>query len=312
MSDANRVRIGYAAESVWGTTPASPALQLLRFTNDSLMANAEFSSSNEIRDDRQVSDVVRTNFGAGGDLGIELSYGAFDELFEALLFSDWVLDGGGAGIDTLENGVTSKFFTLEKHFVDINQFIAFRGMMVAGGQISVEPGSFLTGSFSFLGKDAVPASATVGDGSPVAAPTNAVVNAIDHITAFTEGGGAFGGDVLGLNFEVQNNLRARPAVGVLGASSIGVGRIQVSGTFNTYFDSLTEYQKFINGTASSLGFTITDAAGNAYTIEFPRVRYTSGNPDTPGVDQDIVLPLEFTAFLDPVSGVTIRMTRNPA
>lgn len=304
MSDANRVRLSYVEESAWGTTPATPTLKALRYTNESLAANAEFSSSNEIRDDRQVSDVIRTNFGAGGDLGFELSYGAFDDLLAALLFSSWTTN-------VLENGVNAQSFTVEKHFVDVDEYIAYRGMMVAGGSLSIEPGSIITGGFSFLGKNALPDTDSVALSAPTAAPSNDVVNAIDHISAITEGGGAFAGDVLGLNFDVQNNLRARPAVGVLGASSIGVGRVQVTGQFQTYFNSVAEYQKFINASASSLGFNVVDAAGNAYQFLFPRIRYTGGDPNATGVDADVVLPLEFTAFRDPVTGITMRITRVP-
>lgn len=302
MSDANRVRLAYVPETVWGTTPATPTLQALRFTSESLQANTEFTSSNEIRDDRQVSDVIRTNFGAGGDLGFELSYGAFDELLSALFFNNWATN-------VLTNGVISKSYTIEKHFVDVDEFIAYRGMMVAGGSVSIEPGSIITGNFSFLGKGAAPDVDSVALAAPTAAPTNQVVNAIDHITAISEGGAAYAGDVLGLNFEIQNNLRARPAVGVLGASSIGVGRVQVSGTFNTYFNSNAEYTKFINATATSLAFNVVDGAGNQYQILFPRIRYTGGNPNASGVDTDVVLPLEFTAFRDSVTGATVRITR---
>lgn len=312
MSDANRLRLSYVEETSWGVTPAAPTLKALRFTGESLEANADFTSSNEIRDDRQVSDVIRTNFGAGGDVNFELSYGAFDDLLAALLFSNWNIDGGGAGSDVLGNGVIAKSFTMEKEFVDVGEFIALRGMMVASGSINMEPGSIITGAFSFLGKDALSDIESVAASAPTAAPTNSVVNAIDHITAINEGGGAYAGDVLGMNFEVQNNLRARPAVGVLGASSIGVGRIQVSGQFQTYFNSGVEYQKFLAASASALSFQVTDAAGNVYLIEFPRIRYTSGNPMASGVDTDVALPLDFTAFRDPATGLTMRITRTAA
>jgi hypothetical protein len=305
MTDANRTGLAYVAETVWGTTPATPTLKALRFTGESLAASTEFISSNEIRDDRQVSDVVRTNFGASGDINIELSYGAFDDLLEALLFGTWTTN-------VLGNGVLAKSFTVEKQFLGATEFIQYRGMMLAGGSVNVEPGSIVTGNFSFLGKGVTATQASVASAAPTAAPTNSVVNAIDNISLITEGGSTYTGDVLGLSFEVQNNLRARPAVGVLGASSIGVGRIQVSGSFNTYFSSSTEYAKFLAATASSLSFEVTDAATNKYLIQFPRIRYTNGNPFASGVDTDVVLPLEFTAFMDPGTQETIRITRTPA
>ena len=52
MSDANQVRIGYTAESTFATTP-SAALQLVRFTGESLGQQTDTTTSAEIRSDRQ-------------------------------------------------------------------------------------------------------------------------------------------------------------------------------------------------------------------------------------------------------------------
>jgi hypothetical protein len=88
MSDSSSVQLYYLEESVWGTTPAS-ALRELRFTSESLSQNTETAVSEEIRADRMVSDIIRTSVNAGGDVGIELSYGAHDDLIAGAMANVW-------------------------------------------------------------------------------------------------------------------------------------------------------------------------------------------------------------------------------
>lgn len=106
MSDASSTQLFYRAEQVWGEDPAvgSPQspLRELRFTNESLNFTAQTAVSEEIRSDRQVSDIIRTGVETGGDVGIELSFGAFDDLFEGALYNDWtaVRNSGDAASPT--------------------------------------------------------------------------------------------------------------------------------------------------------------------------------------------------------------------
>lgn len=93
MSDSSSTQLFYRPENVWGEDPAltSPMnpLRELRFTNESLNYSAQTAVSEEIRSDRQVSDIIRTGVESGGDIGVELSFGAFDDLFEGMLYNDW-------------------------------------------------------------------------------------------------------------------------------------------------------------------------------------------------------------------------------
>lgn len=93
MSDANRSQLSYVAESSWGTTPGTATLQKLRFTDESLAFNIENIQSNEIRADRQTSDLIQTGADCSGGFSFELSYGAFDDF---LLGALWALQWEGA------------------------------------------------------------------------------------------------------------------------------------------------------------------------------------------------------------------------
>jgi hypothetical protein len=90
MSDADRIKVSYVAETTWGTTPTSPTLQDVRLTGEAISMETSTEDSAEIRPDRQKSDTIRTAIQAGGDLNFEMSYGTYDDFMKAALFaSDW-------------------------------------------------------------------------------------------------------------------------------------------------------------------------------------------------------------------------------
>jgi|LGVF01.2.fsa_nt_gb hypothetical protein len=115
MSDSNRTQLYYVEESTWGTTPAS-ALQELRFTGESLGMNLASVSSNEIRDDRQISDLVLTDKDPSGEINFELSAALLDDLLEGALFGDFstavaisATDLSAANADNSFNSTTTDF-----------------------------------------------------------------------------------------------------------------------------------------------------------------------------------------------------------
>lgn len=383
MSDSNRALLSYVEETIFGTTPSGPpTLKDLRFTSESLHGEMSTVTSQEIRADRQVSDFIRNGLSAAGGINWELSYGVFDDFFQALLQStnwtspntvtlttisaaaadnsfnrsagDWsaqfsagqwlrasgfanaanngvfkivsvtatkiVVTGGtlvneSAGpsftllsASQITNGTTLKFFTIERQYTDLtNIFEVFRGMCFDQGSMAISADQIVTGGFTLIGKNALSGTATVGTGTNTAAPTNPVQNGIDNIVKVLEGGGLF--DIVSGSWQLQNNLRARLQVGSLGAISIGSGTVNVTGQITAYFATNAILDKFLNFTASSLAFVHRDALGNIYVVEFPRVKYSSGQRVAGGLNQDIIADLNFTAFRHETEGVTARITR---
>lgn len=90
---SNAVALRAVAEVTFGTTPASPALDAIRFTSESLNFSSNFTTSQEIRSDRMTPDTIQTEASAAGDINGELSYGTYDSLMEAGLFSTWATTG---------------------------------------------------------------------------------------------------------------------------------------------------------------------------------------------------------------------------
>ena len=89
------------------------------------------------------------------------------------------------------------------------------------------------------------------------------------------------------------------------------GKSRITGTLTAYYESRALYQKFINGTNSSIVFTLTDPDGNDYLVELPNIKYTGGNPDVSG-EGPVTLALAFSAIYDPTTTSQIKITRTAA
>ena len=76
MTDTNRASLLLAPQTAWGTVAASTIeSKAIRMTGESLTYNISNTQSDEIRSDRNVSDLIRTDASVAGDINFELSYG---------------------------------------------------------------------------------------------------------------------------------------------------------------------------------------------------------------------------------------------
>ena len=121
MSNADRVQLSYMKEVTFGVTPSATALQILRFTGESLTQESSTKDSDEIRSDRQVNDVVRTGFRAMGDINLELSYAAYDDLVLAVLGSAaWSTPVSINGVNISASSVDNSISSASNAFTTIN------------------------------------------------------------------------------------------------------------------------------------------------------------------------------------------------
>jgi len=91
MSDSNRFALAVVEEVTPGTTPPTPAWEALRITGAPSLEFAPTTvSSEEIRPDRNIPDLILTDAEAGGEVTAELSFGAQDTVIEGAMFSNWV------------------------------------------------------------------------------------------------------------------------------------------------------------------------------------------------------------------------------
>lgn len=140
FASANRAALLRVRETVWGTTPANPALIETRYTGESVDDNISFEKSKEIRADRQLTDTVLVDSSPSGSFNFEMSYGAFLDLIEAALMGTWsaalaIVGVAGdistvaAATDNLTSTTGGKFAT-----VQVGQYIRLSGFVTNSGE----------------------------------------------------------------------------------------------------------------------------------------------------------------------------------
>jgi len=386
IADTSRGVVRYIKESTAGVTPAA-ALTEIRMIGESLNQTKTTETSNEIRPDRQITDIIPTDSEPSGDISFELSYDNLDDFIPAALLSagwstvvavsetdisaaaadnsyntvagdftgenisvgQWIKVSGFttnavnngycrvvsiavgklvvSGItlvnetagDTIvmegsmaRNGVTSQSFSIEKGFIDIGQFVSYLGMEASTFSLDISTNAIVKGAIGFMGRTASVAQTSIGTGAAIAAPTNDVFNATSNVANVRENGIALSAATFcaqSISISLDNGLRGQKCIGLDGNRGIGKGRCNVTGSLGAYFVDEVLLEKFLNGTATSIDFRISDAAGNAYIVTMPKVKYTSGNPELTGVDADVLIPLDYRALRDPTTDCTIQIDK---
>ena len=304
MSDANRVGIRFIEEATWNTTPATPTMQAIRLTSDSMIPAVDTIISEELRDDRMVSDLIQISRSNTGGFDFELSATTFDDLFEGALFNSWATN-------VLKNGIEVHSYSIEKAMLDIDEYFMFTGMMVNGLTLTLATSSIAKGSFDFLGAGAALTQAT-GATSVTAATSTEIMNCMGNVASLKEGSSLTtlaGIYVQELSFSIANNLRPVYQIGSNIIGAVAVGKMDITGTLNAYFANDRLFDQFLAGSATAIEFTIEDAAGNDYTVLFPRVKFESESVVAPGQDQDVIETLTWRALRDPTYNAMIHITR---
>jgi len=396
-ADSNRMAMLFARETQYGVPPTTPSMAFMRTTGESLKQDSQTTTSQEIRSDRQTSDVVRVDVSSSGDINWELSsplnnatpdasLNQFDNMFPAAMMSSgwssavtvtaslsvtaldqslnssalfgsinagqWIrlsgmtapgnngyfkvvsksssskliLAGAIALVDEASasrvlfmppqvvNGTTFTSYTIEKRFSDLtNEFGLLTGQAINGMNLNVARQAIITGGFSFLGKKEESQNATLANSTVVATSTD-VLQCVDDVSYFAEGIPVLGGPcdfaITGFNFALNNNLRSRTEVSKLGAVSIGVGSVGVTGSLTAYYKNKTVMNKYLAMDASSVAVIVRKAGTNlGWIFELPRIKYTSGQRVAGGINQDIIAQMQFTAYRNPDEDATVRIAR---
>lgn len=210
----------------------------------------------------------------------------------------------------LSNGTTQPSFTLEREHGDITKFLTFRGMVLSKLSLSLASGSAVTGSFDFMGKDQLVAGVTALPGTAVVSKTYDVMNCVTGVGNVLEGGAPLTGTFIkSLTLDVDNKLRGRDAIGVLGNVDIGAGALSVSGKMSVYFANTVLYEKFLNSTRTSLNFRVYDPSGNGYIFTLPSVKFSAGDIKAGTKEADSMVEMTFEGLMDPTFQKMIYIDR---
>jgi hypothetical protein len=214
---------------------------------------------------------------------------------------------------TMSNGSVARSFAMEYLMTDISQVLTYTGMRPNTMEMSMEVGSIITGSFGFTGMGHTTQPATRLPGTPVASQPFEVMNSVTDVGAIYEGGqNILTGStsfIKSVSLSINNNTRGQKAVGVFGNADVGLGELELTGNIEMYVENATYYNKWLQGTTSSLVLGVADSAGNGYLIEFDKINYTDGGMNPGGRADDTMLSLPFSAFFNAATNRGIRITR---
>jgi hypothetical protein len=298
-------------ESAFAEDPASnPPTTILRFKSETLKHNNVTVVSEEIRADRQRSDLVLVGFDTAGDMNFELSYSNFDWLFEAALCGTWASD-------ILTNGVTNRSFNIEKGFLDIGQYMQFRGSVINRLLIDGTSRKIVQVTAGIMGSTAFAGSTSLGGTTTPTDPSDTEVIASGTDITFQAVGGVGPVELNGVHskeikLDINNNCRIRDLVTQPQTEDLGRGVMDITGSLNCYFEDLVAYNAFLANGFCQLAFTYADPttpAGNTYRFTLPRIKLPDANPTIGGVDSDVMQPITFRALDDPDVGYAIQIER---
>lgn len=312
MADGSRHSLRYVQESAYAVTPANPAFDFLRHTGTTLALSKDSLQSEELRDDRQIVDFRHGARQVGGDVSIELSYGSYDPILEAVLGGTWATATPAVGTDQLKAGTVRRSFTLERYFSDIpsadKPYHRFVGVEFNTLQLQVSANARVTGTFGVIGNDMETATAVIA-GATYSEPSETPM--LDSFTGTLNEAGTPIGVVTEITLDLDNGLETRFVVGSKTTLRPSIGRSNVTGQVTAYFENSALLDKFIDETDSSIEFNLPDGDGNNLRFILPRIKYSGGQPDVDG-EGPITLAMPFQALYDDVTDTNLIIERTAA
>lgn len=194
----------------------------------------------------------------------------------------------------MRGGTTNKSLLIEKEWSDISKYMYYTGMVVGNMSLNVQALEIINGSFSFMGKRGIPIDSAI-HGSTTDATGNSQMTASANVGTILVDNVALTTPIRRISLTVNNNLRARPQVGSKYSAEIGRGEFSVDGEIEAYFEDHTLLNDMVDHTAFALSWRCTDVDGNVMIFTVPECYFLSGNPDTPGQNDDVVLTMPIGA-----------------
>ncbi|MBX0289723.1 hypothetical protein K3G63_04700 [Hymenobacter sp. HSC-4F20] len=304
MTDSSLTRHAYVMQSAYGAVPANPAFKKLRLTGGGLSEQSGYTTSNEIRSDRQNSDMRLTSREAGGDFPFEMSYESFDDLLAAFMCNNWATD-------TLKPGTLDKYFAYER--TDnmgggVFDYELFKNCQINTFNLSISPRSLMTGSFGVMASEMQANTAPI-TGSTYAEPPQTSVFSSAEASGELMINGAVVGYLMALTISGTNNMQGREQLFSPYLDGMRKGKFDFGGELTTYFrtKALRDLQR-ADGYVD-LKLTIGNDTDGTYEFVMSRVKLANTAKNTPGNNEDVMLNTAFTANYDTTDGASLIITR---
>lgn len=214
----------------------------------------------------------------------------------------------------LRPGSTLKSFTLERQWTDATIFEEFNGMVIESLSLSAAVDQVMTGSVTFMGKDAGTVGTSSVMGTVAAVNTEQIASAVEALRNIREGGyvadAAYHTTELSLQF--NNATRIKKDAASLSAFGVGLGIIECTATWKIFLSSKALIDKFRANTTTSLQWRIIGlgASSPTYVITMTKARITDLDDPITGNSEDGFLNLTLMAETD-ADGVAFQIDKIP-
>lgn len=304
MALSDTARIAIIEEVTAGTTPATPAFEILRLNSDSIVWEAESVQDPELNPDRTLKDVIGTGGAVRGSLETNLAANStFEKMLESVYGADFVADD-------LYPGTTLKTFTIEKRLLNEDgsySYHRFRGVTFSSVRISSQPDAPITctwtvrgGSFSV--DTALIAGATYADPSPAHTVAPAM-RGQDMVVNFTGGPAGISSHCF-TSFEItlDSQVNATKCLGTEGEADLHLGKFVAPMQATVVYKGLGLTNKWITPETTALQVEFYDTnpspANHSYSIYTPRVRVVNAGVPIPATGELVVQPVELESTTD--------------
>jgi len=307
MDSANK-QTAVVAETVIGTTPATPAFLLTRDTRVSGSPQRPATRSPERRSDRMAANMTSGLFTF--PKVIEMPYvrdAATDVLWESTLCGAW-------STNVLKNASTQKTFTVEEKYEGgaTDPYRRLTGCQVDSLAINFRVGEPGTMSFALQALAETTATTAIVS-STYAAPTPGYDPSTPADIAAISLFGLTTPKIQSLNMTITNNVRPMHQWGSNSPFGLGLGLFDVSGQVSFYFASSTDYSTFTTRqTAQTLAFTIGSTTSFKDTISLGNCDVWNPDVSDPGASGDHLVTLNFMARYFATDTAAMKITRNVA
>lgn len=298
MSDSSRVQLAGIEEVTWGQTPAS-ALAAVRYTSENLGLRKETQSSDEVRQDAQVTDMVEVGKMVDGGFDFEASSAAHDIYMEGALRNDFSTDSGfsastvsaAAGANTIDDS-GSGFPTLVP-----GQWIRIAGFTNAANNGWAEVVSATAAQITLTGVTLVTEAAgntiTITDSTLVNGTTAKSFTFEKFMSDITQYFGFTGCRINQFQLSVQSRQKVTGTFGVMGrshrldATTIGTGAYTAAPT-NPVLNASRNVARILEGGA---------VLGAGVFVQSLDLEVNNNAADVPGVGSEFPVEIQLGRFV---------------
>ncbi|MDK2124150.1 phage tail tube protein [Parachitinimonas caeni] len=211
----------------------------------------------------------------------------------------------------LVNGVTPRFFSIERQHGDTGHCTVYRGCYPNKLSLQCDSQSKITGSFDFIGLSEASQSGSQLPGNRQPSQTHPLTNGVRSLRDLREAGQPLACQIKSFSLSLDNAAQTATACGTLGNVDIAPGTLAVLFSFEAYFNEGAARLKRKHDFDEETGFAfrLEDVNGNGYAFQLPNGQISKFSLTAGKINEFCMAKIEFTAYMDPRSGKTVLLDR---